>query len=157
MKNTLSILAILLLFAACNVKENKTVTELKKEDASSLVGSWKVLKGVQISGEDTVVNDYTNNQEILKVISPTHFSFFRHDLSKGKDSTAIFVSGGGKCTLSDSLYTEHLDYCNYREWEGASFDFTYEFKGDTLITKGVEKLEEKGIDRINIEFLIPIE
>jgi hypothetical protein len=38
-----------------------------------------------------------------------------------------------------------------REWEGGEFEFDYEVTGDTLIIKGVEKVEKLGINHINIE------
>jgi hypothetical protein len=74
-----------------------------------------------------------------------------HDLNKGKDSTAAYSSGGGSYTLKDSTYTEHLEYCTAREWEGNDFTFTMTIKGDTLIQRGVEIIESEGINRLNIE------
>jgi hypothetical protein len=54
----------------------------------------------------------------------------------------------GPITLQGDKYTEHLEYFNYREWEGHTFDFTVTIKNDTLTQRGVEKLEHLGIDRI---------
>ena len=82
----------------------------------------------------------------------THFAFLKHDLNKGKDTaTASFGSGGGSYTLTDSSYTEHLEYCNDRQWEGNDFTFTITIKNDTLIQSGIEKVEGAGINRLNIE------
>jgi hypothetical protein len=73
-------------------------------------------------------------------------------LNKGKDSNAIYSSGGGTYSLkNDSLYTEHLEYCSAREWEGNEFPFTLRFDGDTLIQTGREVVKEENIDRLNIE------
>ena len=75
-----------------------------------------------------------------------------HDLSKGKDSSsATFSAGGGTYSLTGNKYTEHLEYCNAREWEGHDFSFTITISGDTLIQSGVEKIEAQGINRINTE------
>jgi hypothetical protein len=74
-----------------------------------------------------------------------------HDLKKGKDSTAAYSSGGGSYTIKDSMYTEHLEYCSAREWEGNDFSFTMTIHGDTLIQKGNEIIESEGINRLNIE------
>jgi hypothetical protein len=82
----------------------------------------QLITGTHIEKNDTVVTDYTKNISFIKIINDTHFAFLQHDLSKGKDSSAaVFVAGGGSYSLSDSLYTEHLEYCSAREWEGNDF------------------------------------
>lgn len=120
------------------------------------MGSWKLLSGTIIEGSDTSVTDYTKDQEFIKIINEDHFGFFRHDLIKGVDSTAIFVSGGGRYTLDGNHYTEYLEYCNYREWEGHQFDFEVELNGDSLIITGKEEVPELDVDRINSETYIRI-
>ena len=122
-----------------------------QEEPSPLVGTWKLVSGTTIKGKDTVVTDYTQNQEMIKIINETHFSFLRHDLKKGKDSASIFVAGGGTYSLKGNKYIEHLDYFNIREWEGNSFEFEFRIDGDTLITQGVEKVEELNVNYYNIE------
>lgn len=114
-------------------------------------GTWRLLKGILIEKGDTTVTDYTSKVSFIKIINDTHFSFLHHDLNKGKDSAAIFSSGGGQYSLKDSLYTEHLEYCTAREWEGNDFQFTISIKNDTLVQQGVEKVESAGVNRINIE------
>ncbi len=77
--------------------------------------------------------------------------------NKGADSTkASYSSGGGTYTLKDSTYTEHLEYCNARNWEGNNFTFTVTLKGDTLIQQGIEKIESEGVNRINIEKYVKV-
>jgi len=97
------------------------------------------------------VTDYTKNVSFIKIINDSHFSFIQHDLNKGKDSAAVFSSGAGTYSLKDSSYTEHLEYCSAREWEGHDFTFTVEIKNDTFIQRGIEKVENLGIERLNIE------
>ena len=63
----------------------------------------------------------------------------------------MFSAGGGNYTLKDSLYTEHLQYCNDRQWEGNNFEFTVTINNDTLIQKGLEKIDSLGVNRMNIE------
>ena len=116
-----------------------------------LTGTWKLLTGTLIEKGDTVVTDYTKNNSFIKIINDTHFAFLQHDLNKGKDSASAFSSGGGSYTLKDSSYTEHLEYCTAREWEGHDFTFTIQINKDTLIQSGVEKVESAGINRLNIE------
>jgi len=53
--------------------------------------------------------------------------------------------------LKDSAYTEHLEYCSDRAWEGNDFHFTVTISNDTLIQQGIEKIEAAGVNRINIE------
>ncbi|MBC9794865.1 hypothetical protein IBL28_02715 [Sinomicrobium sp. FJxs] len=122
-----------------------------KRGQSSITGTWKLVSGMTIEGRDTVFTDYTKGQEMIKIINDSHFAFLRHDLNGGRDSTAIFVSGGGTYSLDGNTYTEHLEYCNSREWENNSFELEYQIAGDTLSTKGIEKIEEAGVDHMNIE------
>ena len=127
----------------------------KVKEPNPAIGTWKLLKGEIIEGIDTTHVDYTKDELTIKLITPTHFSFMRHDLNHGKDSSKIiYVSGGGRCELSDTNYVEHLEFCNYREWEGGEFHLTLKVHGDTLIQTGVEKMVNLGIDRINTETYI---
>ena len=113
-------------------------------------GAWELISGTMIQKEDTTITDYTKGQKMIKIINATHFAFLKHDLNKGKDS-AIYSSGGGSYSLTDSQYTEHLDYCSDREWEGHTFQFTVSITKDTLVQTGIEKLESPAIDRLIIE------
>jgi len=121
-----------------------------------LSGTWKLITGTLIEKGKVTVTDYTTNLSFIKIINDSHFAFLQHDLNKGKDSSAVFVAGGGRYTLKDSLYTEHLEYCSARNWEGNDFGFTVTIKGDTLIQKGLEKIESEGVNRLNIEKYIMI-
>lgn len=113
------------------------------------------MEATVIEKGDTTVTDYTKGISFIKIINETHFAFLQHDLTKGKDS-AVFVSGGGPYSLKDSLYTELLEYCSAREWEGNDFTFTITLRGDTLIQKGVEKVVSAGVDRLNTETYIKV-
>jgi hypothetical protein len=123
----------------------------------SVIGTWQLVKGTIIDKGDTTTTDYTKNKNItfVKIFNDTHFAFLQHDVHKGKDS-AVFVSGGGRYSLKDSTYTEHLEYCSARNWEGNDFAFTVSIKNDTLIQQGVEKVEASGINRINIEKYVKV-
>ncbi|MCY7349998.1 MAG: lipocalin-like domain-containing protein [Cytophagaceae bacterium] len=133
---------------SCGVK---TQNEALKQTPVPIVGTWQLISGTTIEKGDTTVIDYTKNLSFIKIINDTHFAFLKHDLAKGKDSSAAFSAGGGSYSLEDSLYTERLDYCNEREWEGNDFKFTITLKNDTLIQRGIEKVESAGINRLNIE------
>lgn len=127
------------------------ITEKAENSGTPPVGTWQLMTGTLIEKGDTTVTDYTKNVSFIKIINDTHFAFLQHDLSKGKDSAAVFTSGGGSYTFNDSLYTEQLEYCSDRAWEGHSFVFTIALQNDTLIQRGVEIVESEGINRVNIE------
>ena len=113
MKTTILFASMAIIFFSCT---SKTGTDTNKSDLP-ITGTWQLLTGTVIEKGDTVVTDYTKkNISFIKIINDSHFSFLQHDMSKGKDSTAVFVAGGGKYSLKDSSYTEHLEYCSAREW-----------------------------------------
>jgi hypothetical protein len=114
-------------------------------------GTWQLITGTTIQGKDTTVTNYTHDKRFIKIINGTHFAFTGHDLTKGKDSAAFFSSGAGTYTLADSNYTEHLQFCSDRPWEGNDFSFVITIQQDTLTQKGIEKVEKIGVDRLNIE------
>jgi hypothetical protein len=121
-----------------------------EQTQSPIQGTWKLLTGTLVEKGNTTVTDYTTGKSFIKIINDTHFAFLMHNLNNGKDS-AEFSAGGGRYTLHDSTYTEHLEYCNDRQWEGNDFSFTITIHGDTLIQQGVEKIDSLGVNRINTE------
>jgi len=116
-----------------------------------MVGTWQLVSGTTIQGKDTTTTDYTKNRKFLKIINGSYFSFVGHDLNKGKDSLAFYSSGAGTYSLTDSVYTEHLQFCNDRAWEGNDFTFHILIRNDSLTQTGVEKVEKVNVDRLNIE------
>jgi hypothetical protein len=116
-----------------------------------LQGTWKLVSGTLIQNGDTTVTDYTKDISFIKIINNNHFAFLSHDLHKGKEADSSFSAGGGPYTLKDSLYTEHLEYCSDRQWEGNDFTFTITIQGDTLTQTGLEKVAGTNINRQNTE------
>ena len=153
MKKLLIAISFLVLIISCNEKPGK---DPQAPAAVSITGTWKLLTGTIIEKGDTTITDYTKDKSFIKIINDSHFSFLLHDLQKGKDSAAVFTAGGGRYTLSGNSYTEHLEYCSAREWEGHDFSFTVTINNDTLIQSGVEKIESEGTNRINTEKYIRI-
>ncbi|RFM31880.1 hypothetical protein [Chitinophaga silvisoli] len=111
-------------------------------------GTWRLLSQTSIAKGDTTVTDYTKDQEMIKIINDTHFAFLKHG--------SAFDAGGGRYTLAGDQYTEHLDYYNNKDWEGGVFKFTLTIHGDTLIQKGIEKVEGTGVDHEIIERYIKV-
>jgi hypothetical protein len=137
-----------LLFSCSATVQQKEVKSTKLP----IAGTWKLISGTLIEKGDTTVTFYDKNLSFIKIINDTHFAFLNHDLKKGKDTaTAAYSSGGGRYTLNDSIYTEHLEYCSDRQWEGNDFPFTITIKNDTLVQSGIEKVESAGVNRLNIE------
>ena len=64
----------------------------KKKEPSPIIGTWELQTGMILKKNDTVVTDYTKGQRFIKIINKSHFSFLRHDLQKGKDSSNVFVA-----------------------------------------------------------------
>ena len=150
-----TIIFIVLLFSgsllpSCKEKASTTAPTLL------LNGTWQLISATTITKGIASVTDYTKDQRMIKVINDSHFCFLKHDLNTPKDSTNNFDAGGGRYALSGDQYTEHLDYYKDKNWEGKTFSFTVAINNDTLIQRGMEKVEKEGIDREIIEKYIRI-
>ncbi len=132
-----------------------------KPDQLPIEGTWELISATATEG-DTTYSTFDSGRSMIKILNKTHFAFLNHALNAKTDSTAAvstgavstaapFSAGGGDYTLVDSTYTEHLNYFSDPAWENHSFEFIVNIHSDTLIQKGVEKVEELGIDRIIIE------
>lgn len=142
MKKCIPFLIVILLLAACEAK--------KDSNTLLLIGTWRLISA-ETTEKDSTFSTFNPKTKMIKIINNSHFAFFNHDLNNGKDSTAVFFGGGGKYTLKDSVYTENLEYFNNRQWENNKFEFVVKIKNDTLIQKGIEKIEKLGINRIITE------
>ncbi len=143
MKLKISLFLMAAIIASCNND--------KKQNPIPLVGTWELI-AAKSTEKDSTTSTFNPNIKMIKIINPTHFAFLSHDLSMGKDTaTAKFTAGGGSYTLIDSVYTEHLEYFISREWENNKFEFVVTIVNDTLIQKGIEKVEKLGVDHVIIE------
>jgi hypothetical protein len=141
MNKLFSFLLILVALASCNSKNSK-----------SIEGTWRLLSETKIEKGDTTFTPASDQLPMIKVINDSHFTFLRHDLQQGKDSTnSFFSAGGGRYELKGDQYTEYLEYCSAREWENNTFHFTVKVIGDTLVQQGEEKVAGTDIDRVIIE------
>ncbi len=123
----------------------------EKQTSTPLIGTWELVSATSTE-KDSTKSTFDPTHKMIKIINATHFAFLNHDISAGKDtSTTRFSAGGGPYTLVDSVYTEHLDYFTDKAWENNKFEFVVSISGDTLIQKGVEKVDKLGIDHIIIE------
>ena len=141
MKQSAIFLLALAIFTSCD-------PNTPKQTPLPLIGTWQLIAATSTE-KDSTYSTFNPQTKMIKIITPTHFAFFLHDLTQGKDSTtAAFTAGGGEYTLADSVYTEHLQYFIDRAWENHKFGFVVKIHNDTLTQRGVEKLEKLGIDRI---------
>src|SRR5450631_605463 len=127
-------LRTLTVLLACTIYscESKQNAEKPAGQVNPMIGTWELVSGTTIQGKDTTFTDYTKTRKFLKIINGSHFAFVGHDLNKGKDSLKFYTSGAGTYTLTDSSYTEHLQFCSDREWEGNDFSFQVQIQNDSL-------------------------
>ena len=138
MKFYFGILLILGVFCSCD-----------KQSSPSLEGTWQLISATSTE-KDSTFSTFNSKVKMIKIINASHFAFLSHAI--GKDSTkAAFTAGGGNYTLKDSLYIENLEFFVDPQWENHKFEFVVKIKNDTLVQKGVEKLEKLGIDRVIVE------
>lgn len=142
MKKYISFLIVMLLLISCEAKKDSYTLPL--------TGTWRLISA-ETTEKDSTFSTFNPKTKMIKIINDSHFAFFNHDLNNGKDSSAVFFGGGGKYTLKDSIYIENLEYFNNRQWENNKFEFVVKIKNDTLIQKGIEKVEKLGVDRIIVE------
>lgn len=145
MKTKISLLLIALINYSCSVNQNKT-----QQSDLPIIGTWELISATTTE-KDSTFSTFDPKFKMIKIINPTHFSFFQHDLTMGKDPNPKFTAGAGKYTLVNDTYTEYLEYFIYREWENNKFEFKISIQNDTLTQKGIEKVEKLGVDRIITE------
>jgi len=139
--STLILIAVIFMFCGCNAKQTD----------APITGTWELISATTTE-KDTSFSTFDPTHKMIKIINSNHFAFLNHAINRGKDtSAAAFTAGGGPYTLVDSVYTEHLDYFIDKAWENNKFPFVVKIIDDTLIQKGVEKVDKLGIDRVIIE------
>lgn len=122
--------------------------------ALPLTGTWKLAYSKLIKDGDTSTTYPVSGKqdEMIKMFNGSHFSFFKHDLSKGADTAAAnFSAGAGTYTLTGDKYEEHLQYCSFRGWEDKHFTFTLTLQNDTLIQRGIEKIDSLNVNHEIVE------
>ena len=118
---------------------------------NSLIGTWELI-AASSTEQGKTISTFDTKRKMIKIINPTHFAFLNHTISAATDSaTTPFSAGGGKYTLAGNVYTEYLEYFTDKRWEGNKFEFTVNLLNDTLIQRGVEKVEKLNVDHILIE------
>lgn len=148
MRNILMLLAVLSLFSCVNKDAGKKGSDL------NIQGTWQLVSATTIENGTSQTTDYSGKLKMIKMFNNTHFAFLKHSLNP-KD-TSSFDAGGGSYVLDKDDYTEHLEYYKNKDWEGKTFKFKLAIHKDTLIQKGIEKVEKAGVDRVIIEKYIKV-
>ena len=118
---------------------------------NQIEGSWKLVYADIFENDSLQIKDL-GNTDFIKIINRTHFAFFNQD----RGSSENFMAGGGSYTFDGKSYKETLNFIASPDYRGHVFPFEVEIKGDSLIQKGHEKLEEAGLDRYIVEKYIRI-
>ncbi|WP_293308064.1 hypothetical protein [Pedobacter sp. UBA5917] len=143
---------ILMLFTALSLAACSNKDESKKD--LDIQGTWQLISATTIDKGTSQTTDYSGKLKMIKMFNNTHFAFLKHSLDP-KDTTS-FDAGGGTFILKGEEYTEHLEYYKNKSWEGKTFNFKLAIHQDTLIQKGIEKVESAGVDRVIIEKYIKV-
>jgi PhzF family phenazine biosynthesis protein len=155
MKLLLLVLSFAVLYSSC-----KQGSQAKDKGAGNqIVGSWQLVSNIMITKGDTVVAYPVKgkDQVMIKMYNNSHFSFFTHDTKHGKVESPVFDSGAGTYKLVGDNYSEHLEYCNYREWENHDFNFKLTIRQDTLVQRGIEKIDSLNVNREIIETYVRLD
>lgn len=152
MRTTFLLSFCIFAIAGCTQKPAET----EKSVSQPLIGTWHLISSKSITKGDTTVTTPPKDQEMVKIFNGSDFAFFTHDLKQGKVDKPVFSAGSGTYTLQGNNYAEHLTYCNARDWENRDFKFTVEFKHDTLVQKGIEKIDSLKIDHEIIETYVKL-
>lgn len=141
-----------MLFTALSLAACSNKDESKKD--LDIQGTWQLISATTIDKGTSQTTDYSGKLKMIKMFNNTHFAFLKHSLDP-KDTTS-FDAGGGTFILKGEEYTEHLEYYKNKSWEGKTFNFKLAIHQDTLIQKGIEKVESAGVDRVIIEKYIKV-
>ena len=150
MKKLVFKLFVIVLIASCQDRVDQNTNPEPKQEFS-VEGSWKMIYAEVKESDSTQVKDLSQT-DFIKIINKSHFAFFNQNRLTGED----FFAGGGSYSLTGNEYTEKLDFIDSQDYRGHEFSFEVEIKGDTLIHKGMEVIEEAQIERHILERYIRI-
>ncbi|MCK6264379.1 lipocalin-like domain-containing protein [Vibrio sp. ZSDE26] len=120
----------------------------------SLIGEWRLIDA-QMTVSGKTENTFDANREMVKLFTGTHFSFYSKTANRTAYSAAVtdqerlqgsktLDAGGGRYDLLGDIYTEHVTYCTYPNYEGKSISFKLSLSGNTLTQEGDYPLKELG-------------
>ena len=92
---------------------------------------------------------------MVKLFTEKHFSFYSKTANRTVYSAAVtdeerlqssktLDAGGGSYDLHGDIYTEHVTYCTYPNYEGKSISFQISLEQNRLIQEGDYPLIDLG-------------
>lgn len=153
----LSSVALVVAISSCGLTPQQH-TETKP---ATLEGSWQLVKEeVRINGKNIPTFD-PQTHKMTKIFNKTHFAFTSigpnrplfssYSLTDEEKVVAFenFGGGAGRYSYENGYLTEHIQYMNYPNYEGASITFKITLDGDTMIQEGDYPIRELGLGESN--------
>jgi len=147
MKYLFLFIGLSICFSSCN----ESSVENKNSNENRIIGTWKLVYGEIREGDSIKIKDLSHTK-FIKIINEDHFAFF----NQIENEEEGFYGGGGSYSLKGEDYTEKLDYISWTTLRGQEFNFTIEFREDTLVQYGLEEVKEANIKRHIIEKYIKV-
>ena len=92
---------------------------------SPLVGTWKMISGKTTIKDSTSNNDLTN-VIVLKIVTPTHLSYFAQSVS----DSSLLGTFLGRVQMDEKNYKEEIFCASEKGMIGFIGTFTYTVDGD---------------------------
>jgi hypothetical protein len=96
-------LVLLTIQFGCAPQEKSAVVKLQKED---LLGSWRLIKTIEIGHEDSTNRRDGEEKFYIKHINNSHFVWVEYD----RINERLLGTGGGTYTLENNTYTENIQF-----------------------------------------------
>ncbi|PKG37235.1 lipocalin-like domain-containing protein [Psychromonas sp. Urea-02u-13] len=120
-----------------------------------LIGQW-LLVDAQMTIAGKTEKTFDVNRKMVKLFTEEHFSFYSKTANRTPYSAAVtdkerlqgsktLDAGGGIYDLHGDIYTEHITYCTYPNYEGKSIPFKISLEKNQLIQEGGYPLRDLGV------------
>jgi hypothetical protein len=124
-----------------------------------LIGEW-LLVDAQMTIAGKTEKTFDINRKMVKLFTEDHFSFYSKTENRTAYSAAVtdkerfqgsktLDAGGGTYDLQGDIYTEHITYCTYPNYEGKSIPFKISLEKNQLTQEGEYPLKELGFAEQN--------
>lgn len=119
-----------------------------------LLGQWQLESSNITIGSETH-SHFDASKKRIKLFTLTHFALFSrsHDrtpFSRGVPdaerlaAAKTFDAACGRYSINAGIYTEHVDYASFPNYEGQELQFKLSFDGNTLVQEGIYPLKRLG-------------
>lgn len=120
-------------------------------------GEWQLVSAELTVGEQTFPTFNPDTHQMIKIITDSHFSYlskgpvrpqFSSYSPSGKEKQIAFENfggGAGRYSLDGDIYTEHVEYSMYPNYEGHSLVFKVTIEGEFLVQEGPYPIKKLGL------------